>query len=215
MRTALVIEDHLDTREWIEELLERAYPSVSISTASTLFEANELLKQHIFCLALIDLNLPDGSGTNFCKTLATENPNTYRVVMTMYDDDYHINEAFKLGAHGYLVKDQPEERIVDALRQISLGVPPVSPGVLRNLIGQLKENDDAVPPSLPVKLSPREHEVLILISKGCQTKEIATYLDISPNTVAGYTKTLYSKLEVNSRTEATSEALRYGLVEQP
>lgn len=213
MKTVLIVEDHEETQEWIGGLVQTAFPSARITTENTVERAIASLRASTYSLALIDINLPDGCGTEVVKYISKNRLNTYQTMMTMYEDDRHIAECFKHGAHGYLVKDQPEARIINSLKQISLGIPPISPSVARSMISTFQDKTEAITEDMNTTaiLSPREKEVLILIAKGCSRNEISGYLNLSPNTVSGYTKSIYQKLEVSNRSEATAEAIRSGL----
>jgi DNA-binding NarL/FixJ family response regulator len=119
MKTAIVVEDHADTRDWLQQLLQKAFPEIEVETAPTLEWARELIEKQRFNLALIDMNLPDGSGVELIRELSKKYPDTYCVVATIYDDDEHLFSAMQAGAHGYLLKDQAEAQLLERLRRIA------------------------------------------------------------------------------------------------
>ena len=100
-----------------------------------------------------------------------------------------------------------------AIGQLLQGGAPISPGIARHLIRQLRPSADIAASSIVVRLSPREHDVLTLASKGYSYAETASLLGLSASTVGSYTKTIYEKLAVGSRSEAVYEATRLGLID--
>ncbi|HET7371603.1 MAG TPA: response regulator transcription factor [Gammaproteobacteria bacterium] len=209
MQRALLVEDHEQTREWMAETLEQAFPGIEVGATSDLASARETQAELHFNLAVVDINLPDGSGIDLVRELTIAHADIYCIVATIFDDDAHIFAALKAGAHGYLLKDQNADRIVEQLRGIARGEPPLSPAVARRILRHFQAPEDDQP---EVKLSDREREVLTLVAKSYSRGEIAKLLGISVNTAAGYIKTVYQKLNVSTRAEAALEAVRLGLV---
>jgi DNA-binding NarL/FixJ family response regulator len=213
---ALVLEDQPDTRAWLKRVLTSAFADVSILEAGTIADARALLAEHRVDLALLDLDLPDGSGVSIIEELSVRSPQTRSVVATIYDDDEHVFPALRAGASGYLLKEQSQDVLVAMLKRIVGGEPPLSPAIARRVLRFF------TPPSVPEQkteqfadqhLSPREQEVLQLIAKGYKLAEVGELLKVSRNTAAGYLKSVYRKLNISSRAEATLEAARRGLVE--
>lgn len=210
MLSALVVEDHDETREWLCELVAEAFPDTEVRHAATLGRARRVLEDGQPELAVIDLSLPDGSGVELIRSLSQTSPQTYSVVATIFDDDRHLFAALQAGAQGYLLKEQPRPRLLAQLQGIMNGNPPLSPTVARRILRYFQGQP---PPRVTDKtLSDREKEVLTLVSKGLSRSDISRLLGITPNTAAGYIKTIYRKLNVSSRAEAVLEAVRMGLV---
>ena len=161
--------------------------------------------------ALVDLGLPDGDGTRLIRPLAEQFPTCTIVVTTLFGDDAHVFPALRAGAHGYLLKDQPEERLAAALEGILRGEPALSPAIAQRLLRAFQAPPAQEAPELEI-LTPREREVLVLVSKGCRLPELSERLQISRHTVSDHLKSIYRKLDINSRAEATLEAARLGLV---
>lgn len=215
MKNALIVEDHEDTRTWLTQVLQEAYPGASIAQAATLRQGMTLSEEESFNLALVDISLPDGSGIELLSHLSQVAPETYLVVTTIFDDDKHLFAALQAGAQGYLLKDQPRRRLVEQLSAVVRGEPPLSPGIARRILRFFTQQQAggrgpvAVP---PVKLTARETDVLTLLAKGLNRNEIAETLGITGNTAAGYIKVIYQKLNVTGRAEAALQAARMGLV---
>lgn len=207
MHTALVVEDLPVTRDWLVASVEAAFPGVQIETAGDMAAARRAIATARPELGLIDLGLPDGDGMDLIKALA--GTGSYLVVTTVFADDAHLFPALQAGAHGYVLKDQSREQMVDLLQGIVRGQPPLSASIARRLLAHF---GPAPQPAGDVHLSPREHETLRLIAKGFTVAQVAEALAISPNTTAGYVKEIYRKLNVSSRAEVAIEANRRGLL---
>ncbi|HOC11450.1 response regulator transcription factor [Thermomonas sp.] len=211
---ALLLEDLPDVTAWLSKLLQARFPGIQVTHAPTLAEGKRLLQSAAPAqLALVDLGLPDGDGTTLIRPLAQQWPDCTIVVTTLFGDDAHVFPALRAGAQGYLLKDQPEERLAAALDGILRGEPALSPAIAQRLLRAFQPiagGDSA--PGVEV-LTPRERDVLVLVSKGCRLPELVERLQISKHTVSDHLKSIYRKLNINSRAEATLEAARLGLVQ--
>lgn len=211
---AFLLEDLPDVADWLRKLLQARFPGIHVTHASSLAEGKRALQSAPPAqLALVDLGLPDGDGTTLIRPLAQQWPDCTIVVTTLFGDDAHVFPALRAGAQGYLLKDQPEERLAAALDGILRGEPPLSPAIAQRLLRAFQPipaGDDAPGAEL---LTPRERDVLILVSKGCRLPELVERLQISRHTVSDHLKSIYRKLKINSRAEATLEAARLGLVQ--
>lgn len=210
MEQAFILEDVSESQIWLTQALVQSFPGIRVDTANTVQGALQLLAQLPKPdIALIDLSLPDGSGVRVIEYLQQHSPRTVCVVASIFDDDLHIFPALRAGAQGYLLKEQPVEQIVRALKGMAAGEPPLSPAIARKLLGYFQAPK---PYSTHVDMTERETDVLKLISKGMTQAETARILGISPHTVSGYVKELYRKLNVSSRAEAALLARDMGLV---
>lgn len=210
MNAGLVVEDIPATRLWLREALATAFPGIAIESAGTLAAALALIERQAFEVALVDLDLPDGSGLEAIAALRRRTPATAAVVTTIFDDDAHVFPAMQAGAQGYLLKEQPRERFIAGLQGILRGDPPLSPAIARRMIAHF--NAAGTAHDGEIALTPRETEVLRLVAKGFTQQEIAGHLGLSRHTVVDHVKSLYRKLNVSSRAEAALAATRRGLV---
>lgn len=216
-RTCLLVEDQAANRDWLTAALRQALGDIVIHEARTLKAAEAWFEAGgVDCLwlALIDLGLPDGSGVDLIRRFRLEAPQALLVVATIYDDDQHLFDALAAGANGYLLKENDADMLVHYLRRIEDGEPALSPSIARRLLrhfhmparqtGPAANDDEAA-------LTGRETETLTLLARGLTINEVAKMLNLKPQTVAGYVKVIYQKLNVSTRAEATLKAVRRGL----
>ena len=203
----LVLEDIPSTNEWLVDIVRETFPGATVTSTATLQQAMKEVDTRSFDLILVDLGLPDGSGIDLIKKVRGEDESCYIVVTTIFDDDQHLTSALRAGANGYLLKDESRESLAQHLEEISNNRPPISNRALNKLVDQFNQSSTET-----VALTTREEEVLTLIAKGYNVSESAEMLDLAPNTVKGYVKTIYAKLGISSRAEATAEAIKRNLI---
>lgn len=204
----LVLEDHKVVRKALVEVAQQVYAEAVVTEAGLCAEALQAVERQAFDVAIVDLGLPDGSGIDVVRALRQANPAAEIIVATIFDDNTNLFDAMRAGATGYLLKESLKEELIAGLEGLRDGRPALSPSVLRRLITSMHEapGSDATP------LTPREEEVLKLIAKGLNRADVAELLGLSKFTVSDYIKTIYRKLDVSSRAEATLEAEKLGLI---
>ena len=211
----LLVEDQLPNQVRMTQALLAAFPDIQVDVAGTLKEARRWLSGdraaagNGFELAGIDLGLPDGSGVDLIADITKNYPSVTCIVSSIYDDDVHLFDALSAGARGYLVKNQEPEMIVHYLQRIEQGQPPLSPSVARRLLNHFRTH--TITQHQDVHLTGRETETLALLARGLTIAEVARHLLLSPPTVAGYVRTIYQKLNISTRAEATLQAVKRGL----
>lgn len=211
MQLGLVIEDQAPLARWLVETLQECFPALQVEHAATLKDGLRLSRERQPDIALVDLGLPDGSGIELIRELANRHPACHIVVTTIYADDQHLFAALRAGAQGYLLKDQPRDKTVQALRGITAGEPPLSASIARRLL-RVFNGEAGQTEAAETRLTPRETETLSLIAKGYKIAEVAASLGVSHHTAHEFIKSVYRKLKVSSRAEAALEATRLGLV---
>lgn len=153
----------------------------------------------------IDINLPEGSGIDLIRYLRSKNPDVRCLVCSLHDDDQHIFEAMRAGAGGYLLKSASIDQMLWAIHELMGGGAPMSPYIARRLMESFREPADNKQSFHG--LSERELEVLQNIAKGLLYKEVADKLGISIETVKKHLRSIYTKLQVQNRTEAVVKFL--------
>ena len=211
MRHGLVVEDLAASAQWLARVLSEAFPGIEASTADSLQAARTAAQKTVPDVALIELDLPDGSGVDLIREFSRAYPSCRSIVATIFADDRHLFPALRAGAQGYLLKDQPVERVVAALQAIGGGEPPLSPAIAQRLLRVFsdEQNQGAMEEA---RLTARERETLVLIAKGFRLPDVAQQLGVTRHTAAGFIKAIYRKLNISSRAEAALEAARMGLV---
>jgi DNA-binding NarL/FixJ family response regulator len=215
MKVALILEDMPESQEMLREVAQAAFPGIRVRYEASITGALKIISQFQFDLALIDLSLPDGDGRTVVEAMSLRLPDCMIVVATIFDDDEHLFPALRSGAQGYLLKDQAPEQLVQQLRGISEGHPPLSPSIARRLLDHFHVTQQ--PLSLMtdaecVQLSPREREVLVHLARGISIADIGVEMTISRHTVSDHVKNIYRKLNITSRAEAALQAKNMGLV---
>lgn len=218
-RQILIIEDQVDARAWLGQMVTAAFTDVEIAETSSCAATLAWLNAHGArmansngALALIDLGMPDGSGIDIIRELNARYPTILRIVTTIYDDDRHLFEAIAAGAQGYLLKDRHPDTMVQYLRRIDHGDPPLSPSIAQRMLQHFARiKPQTSEPEAAGALTAREVDVLRLLGRGLRVAEAARVLGLTPHTVAGYVKVIYRKLNISSRAEAAIEATRRGL----
>lgn len=218
---ALVIDDNRETRDWIAETLATARPDAMIDLAASCAQARALLFEpaaRSYDFALIDLELPDGSGLDIIRGVVQHLPQTLPVVITIFDDDATLFEALSAGAAGYILKGVRTASLIEQFRRIEAGEPPISPRIAQRILAHFRSappvpvQRPAPDPTEGPALTQREQEVLRYLAKGLTVTEIGAALGISANTCATHTKSIYRKLNISSRAEAALAAGRRGLI---
>jgi len=214
MKTGLAIEDSRETGIWLGSLLEKAFPEITVEICETYVDAMDKVNSTYFSILLVDLNLSYNEGINLISYVRERAPDAYIVASSIHDDDYHLLNSFKVGVHGYLLKDMAEGIYVNKLRGIINGDPPLAPSIARKMLRLLSGTQLTAPlQASRTELSPRETEVLTFIAKGYNRKEIARILGLSANTIARYIRDIYHRLNISNKSEATLEACRLGLID--
>lgn len=215
MKKVLILEDHQDAQKWLGLAVTLAFPGIAVHCCDRLSQAIALLVELNPDLCLVDLKLPDGSGVDFITHCRQNHPEIQLVVTTLFDDDQHLFPAINAGAQGYLLKEEPREVISQALQGLTHGTPPLSGPISRRILNHVKTTiaqPESTEENADLFLSKREQEMLTVIAKGYKTAEAAELLGVSYHTAARHVKNIYSKLDINSRAEATQQALRLGLL---
>ena len=199
----LCVDDHRIVREGIALIIKRQPDMDVVGMAATGEEALELFKSCHPDVTLMDLRLRSMSGVEAIKAIRRIDASARVVVLTMYQGDEDIYRALEAGATTYLLKDTLADDLIQVIRDVKAGKQPnVSPEV------QARLAERSVRPGL----TPRELEILQLISQGMQNKEIAASLGISEATTQVHVKNILAKLDVRHRTAALNVALRRGIV---
>lgn len=208
--TVVMVEDERDVREGLAELINGTEGFRCERTYRTMEEALRGIASDPPSVILTDLGLPGMSGVDGIRVLRERFPNVPILALTVYDSDEPVFDALCAGASGYLLKNTPPARLLEALRDVANGGAPMSPEVARRVVQLFRRFRPA--PEASYHLTPHENDLLKLLVDGHQRKAAAQAMGISVNTVAFHLKNIYAKLQVHSKTEAVAKALRERLL---
>ena len=184
-----------------------------VATAHDGIELLSAVARHNPDLVLMDLKMPGMNGVQATQRIQQTFPKVRVLILTTYDDDEWLFDAIRSGAAGYLLKDTPSNRLIDAIKGTMAGNTFLDPSIAGKLLNSISVQKTAPSPKSTIQLSDREHEILQLMARGLANADIARELYLSEGTVRNYTSALFSKLGVNDRTQAVIAGLRHGLVD--
>lgn len=221
MKRALVIDPDGGEQRRIGAILCHLWPRIDLVCAPGIRAAYGHLGRSMPGLLVTDFYLPDGSGLELIEQMRMLYPESPRVLLTRHDDPPHLNAALRHGVDGYILKDQGDDGITRLFAGIGKGEPGLSPEITRQILRRFEDSppetgdapDTATIDAPPAGLTQREIEVLSLLSMGRDRHRVAEALTIRPSTVAGHIKSIYLKLNVSTRAEATLAAVKLGLVD--
>jgi len=195
-----IVEDDSRIRESLLGILEGVPGFHCLATYATGEEALEGIPQQRPDIVLMDIKLPKMSGIECVARLKEKAPDLPIVMLTVFEDSDKVFKALEAGACGYLVKRMPPQDLLDALRQVQTGGAPMTGRVARMVVQSFQRMGASKKET--ENLTPRELEILELLSQGDLCKEIADKLALSLRTVHTHLKNIYEKLHVRSRTQA-------------
>ena len=198
----LCVDDHRIVREGIGLIIARQPDMEVVGSAATGEEAVALFKRERPDVTLMDLQLSTMSGLEAIQAIRREDADARIIVLTMYQGDEDIHRALTAGATTYLLKDTLSDDLIRFVREVHAGRRPIRADVKARL------DERATQPTL----TPREVQVMELVSEGRRNKEIAVLLGISEETVQVHLKNIFAKLKVGERTAAVNVAIRRGIV---
>lgn len=199
----MTVDDHPLVHEGIAALIAGESGMEIISNAMSGREALEKYRKLLPDVTLLDLRLGDMSGIDALIAIRGEFPGARVIMLTMFEGDVEIQRAMKVGAAAYLLKSMSSETIIETIRRVHSGKKYVAPEIAAQLAEHLGEET----------LSPREAEVLRLVSGGNRNQDIAKKLFISEETVKIHVRHILEKLNASDRTQAVAIALRRGIIE--
>ncbi len=212
----LVVDDHALFRRGLQTILELESDLELIGEASDGAEAIAKSQELMPDVILMDVRMPKRSGIEATAQIKDVLPHAKILMLTISDDEADLYDAIKAGASGYLLKEIPIEEVADAIRSVWAGQSRISPSMASKLLNEFsamaKASTDR--PQVPSpRLTDREMEVLRLVAKGMNNRDIAKELFISENTVKNHIRNILEKLHLHSRMEAVVYAVREKMIE--
>jgi len=215
MTRILLVDDQALFREGLHTLLSARSDLEVVGEASNGEEAIRQAARLQPDVVLMDLRMPVLDGVAATRRLHASQPDCRVIVLTTFDDDEYVFEGLRAGAVGYLLKDVPAEKLVEAIRAAARGESFLQPSVAAKVVAEFARLADQAPPrsdGLIEPLTDRELEVLRHVAKGKTNKEIAADLFIAQGTVKNHVTSILSKLEARDRTQAAIKAKELGII---
>jgi DNA-binding NarL/FixJ family response regulator len=206
----LVADDHPIVRDGLIAILNTQPDFEVVGEAATGPRTVERVTMLHPDVVLLDLEMPEIDGVEALRQLRATCPDVRVIVFTAFDTDERILGAVRAGARGYLLKGAPREEIFQAVRVVHAGGSLLQPIVASKLLRQVSQDQERFPG--PEPLTPRELEVLRLLARGLENKEIAAELVIAERTVKFHVSSIQGKLGAGNRTEAVVIAAKQGLI---
>ena len=206
MTRVMLVDDHRVVRSGLEQLLSGDADMVVVASVADGAQAVALVAETQPDVILMDISMPVMGGVEATAAVLAICPDVRVVILTSFSDRDRIIEALNAGAIGYLLKDSDPDEILRAVRAAASGGAPLAPLAARELLGEYFQRSRA-----NATISGREREVLTLVAKGLQNKQIARTLGISEKTVKAHLTSTFQRIGVEDRTQAALWAERHGL----
>lgn len=175
----------------------------------------KLAEDHRIDVILMDIQMPEMDGIKATEIIKTQHPQIKIIMLTVYDDDDYIFRSIKAGANGYLLKEIDAEKLYNSIHEVLNDGAPMTPSIALKTLNLLRNPtfESSIEEDIEeIKLSKRETEILVQLSKGLKYNEIAENLYISPSTVRKHIENIYKKLQVHNKIEAVVKARKRNLI---
>jgi DNA-binding NarL/FixJ family response regulator len=214
----MIVDDHALFRRGLEMVLEDEPDIELVGEAGDGAEAVARAAEALPDIVLMDVRMPRSNGIEACRAMKDAAPSTKIIILTISDEEEDLFEAIRAGASGYLLKDIPLDEVADTVRAVHGGQSLINPSMAAKLLTEFatmaRRDDEERAEELPApRLTDREMQVLKLVARGMNNRDIAKELFISENTVKNHVRNILEKLQIHSRMEAVMVAVREKLIE--
>jgi DNA-binding NarL/FixJ family response regulator len=210
--TVLVADDQSMVRSGFRMLLSGEPDIEVVAEASNGLEAVQKAARFDPTVVLMDIRMPEVDGLEATRRILAADHAARVLILTTFDLDEYVYEALRAGASGFVLKDDPAEQLIAAVRTVAAGEALLSPTVTKRVIAQFTRNPRPSPPKALEELTEREREIFRLIAEGLSNAEIGQRLYISDTTVKTHITHILQKLDLRDRVQAVVLAYRTGLV---
>ena len=211
----LVADDQSMVRAGFRMLLSREDDIEVVAEASNGLEAVEKAARFNPSVVLMDIRMPELDGLEASRRILAADDSARILILTTFDLDEYVYEALRAGASGFVLKDDPPEQLLGAIRIVAGGDALLSPAITKRVIKRFTRIPQATPPKQLEELTERELEVFRLIARGLANAEIGEQLYISDTTVKTHITHILQKLDLRDRVQAVVLAYETGLFEEP
>jgi DNA-binding NarL/FixJ family response regulator len=205
----VVVDDHPLFRKGLEELIHSDGSFAVCGEASNASEAMDVIRKLHPDLAIVDLSLPGANGIELIKNIRAELPKLPILVLSMHDESLYALRALRAGADGYVMKHEAMANVVQAIHEVFNGRPYLSPAMAAQVITKFAHRQGEGETDAVDRLSDRELEILELIGKGNEVRQIAKLLHLSPKTVETHRAHIKDKLDLKNSREVARFALQW------
>jgi two-component system response regulator DevR len=207
----LIVDDHEMVREGLKAILVSEPDFSIVGEAASAEQALELTERLQPDIALVDIRLPGTNGIELCRIINERYPQTAVIILTTFTDESLVAQCIQAGARGFIVKDIERLDLKRSIRAVARGEAAIDTKVAASVLAQLRRSPpQAEPAPAPDLLSSQQLVILRLVAQGLSSREIATQLYLSENTVKGYVQEILHRLGVKNRTEAVMVAVKQG-----
>jgi DNA-binding NarL/FixJ family response regulator len=208
----MIVDDHEVVRMGLKAALDIEPDFTVVAEAANGGDAIDKARVHTPDIVLMDVRMDGMDGIEACREIRSEFPETKVLMLTSFAEEETVLAALLAGAAGYVLKNVARSRLLEALRSVARGETMLDSKVTKGVLEKLVAAKDK--PLVDDDLTPREHEVLMLIAEGATNKEIAAKLVVSENTARNHVSHILSKLGFSRRSEAAAYAVRKGLLKE-
>ncbi|HLB87023.1 MAG: DNA-binding response regulator [Acidobacteria bacterium 13_1_40CM_4_58_4] len=211
----VVVDDHTLFREGLRRLLESETDFQVVGEASNAIQALQKVREVNPDVVLMDIGMPGMSSFEAARLIERNSPGTRLIFLTMYEDEEYLLQSLDVGAAGYVLKDAPAPKLINAVREVHQGRKYLSPQVLGKVVAFRSQLQGSHGQTRSSTLTPREREVLKMIAEGNSVKEIASLLGLSNKTVEAHKFNLMRKLKIHNKAQLVTYAIRRKIVNMP
>ena len=202
MITVSIVEDIDDVRNGLAGIIRMSEGFIVLNSFASAEEALPALISSPPDIVIMDINLPGMNGIDCIRQARIKNPQIQFMMFTIYENSDTVFDALEAGATGYLLKNSSPAKIVESLRELYEGGSPMNAEIAKKLVTRFQKKASTLD---EYHLTPKEHEVLQLMSKGYLYKEIAAELNNTVNTIKQHIRHIYEKLHVQNKAEAINK----------
>lgn len=206
----LIIDDHEMVREGLKAMLSAEPDFAIVGDAAHAEQAFALIQRKHPDVILLDVRLPGTSGIEICRTVTERYPEIAVIILTTFTDESLVEQCIKAGARGFIVKDIERFDLKRSIRAVARGEAAIDTKAAVAVLAQLRRSPQNKNEPLQEPLSSQQIVILRLVAQGLSSREIATRLYLSENTVKGYVQEILHRLGVKNRTEAVMVAVKQG-----
>jgi two-component system, NarL family, response regulator DevR len=206
----MIIDDHEMVREGLKAILVNEPDFSIVGDAANAEGALKLIKRLRPDIVLLDVRLPGVSGIEVCRIVTEQYPETAVIILTTFTDEQLIAQCIQAGAKGFILKDVERFDLKRAIRAVARGEAAIDTKTAATVLAQLRRVPLTKKELLTESLSSQQIVILRLVAQGLSSREIATQLYLSENTVKGYVQEILHRLGVKNRTEAVMVAVKQG-----